>query len=123
MNNYFVTKEELKEELDTMRDKMFTVIARAFWQLEHKVSLLVNIGFPKKDSTEIKGEKQMSEKKIEGLMERLWTVADALDNKELIGIVKELEAYVEKTTSNLKKFNDELKGLMGRIKALEEKRE
>lgn len=119
MNNYFVTKKDL----DEMRDKMFAVIARAFWELEHKVSLLVNIGFPKRDPTEKIKEKQMSEKKIQALIAELWLLGEKLDNKELKDIAGELEKYVEKTDTNLKKFNEELKGLMGRIKALEEKRE
>ena len=119
MNNYFVTKEEL----DAMRDKMFSVIARAFWQLEHKISLLINVGFPKRDSTEIKGEERMKEKKIKALIAQLLVLGERWDNKELKDIAGELEAYVEETGSNLKKFRGELKGLMERVKVLEEKRE
>lgn len=68
MNNYFVTKEDL----DEMRDKMFAVIARAFWQLEHKISLLIDVGFPKRDSTEKIKEKQMSDIKIKALIAELF---------------------------------------------------
>lgn len=118
MNNYFITKEDLEE----MRDRMFTAIARAFWQLEHKVSLLINVGFTRRDSAEIRKGEKMSEKKIKALIEKLWILADKLDNKELLDIAKGLEAYVEKTGSNLKKFRGELKGLMERVKTLEEER-
>ena len=118
MNNYFVTKEDL----DTMRDQIFTVIARAFWQLEHKVSLLINVGFNRRDSAEIRKGDKMKEKKIKALIDQLWLIADKSDNKELISIVKGLEKYVEKTDSNLKKFKDELKGLLERVKVLEEER-
>lgn len=114
---YFVSKDDLDRALDEERDRLFTVIGRALYELEHRFSLLINVGFTKSDPTEIKqkGDKKMSKAKT--LIEKLWIIADKSDNKELVDITKELEKYVEKTES----FTEELEGLTKKIKGLQER--
>lgn len=118
MNNYFITKEDL----DDMRDHMFTVIAKSLNDIRNEFLLILDsVGYKVYLAKNKKGNK-MSEKKIKTLIEKLWILADKLENKELISIAKGLEEYVAKRSTDIKKFHKELKGLLERVKALEEAR-
>lgn len=115
--SYFISQDDLDRAMDEERDRLFTVIGRALYELEHRFSLLINVGFTKSDPAKKikKGDKKMSKAKT--LIEKLWIIADKSDNKELVDITKELESYVTKTEN----FTEELKGLSEKIKGLQEK--
>lgn len=120
MNNYFITKRDLDED----REHVLNAVSKCICDLRNEILLILDsLGYKIHPAKEIKKGDKMSGKKIKALMERLWLVADKLDNEELVSIAKELEEYVEKTSGNLKKFNEELKGLLERVRVLEEKRE
>lgn len=112
MNEYFVTKRDLDED----RDHMWSAIARCLTDLRKEYLLILNtLGCKNCPAENKKGDKRMS--KVKTLIEKLWLIADKLDNKELLDITKELEKYVEKTES----FTEELEGLKKKINTLKER--
>ena len=41
---YFISDDDLEKAMDEERERLFTVIGRALYELEHRVSLLINVG-------------------------------------------------------------------------------
>lgn len=120
MNDYFITKEDL----DVDREHMWNAIAKCLSDLRNEFLLILDaMGYESRPAKEIKKGDKMSERKIKELIGQLWILGEKLNNEEILDIAKGLEEYVEKASSNLKEFNEELKDLLGRVKALEEKRE
>lgn len=121
---YFISDDDLERALAEERHHLFTAIGKALYELEHRVSLLIDVGIKERYPTgnKHKGVK-MSEKKIKDLIGRLWIIGEEEDNKEVLNIAKELESFVEETSNDIKEFNKKLGGLMKKVEVLEEKRE
>ena len=115
--NYFVSKKELNE----MRDHMFSAIAKTLWELEQRVSLIINVGITKGDPSEVrKGVKKMSE--IKELMEKLKTLSEENNDEELRDIVLRLEGALQKDAERWKNFKGQLDDMVGRVNTLEKER-
>lgn len=131
--NYFVDRDELLYEIAKAVDSIFTAIVKTRTERDNVLSkklkdlrnefllILDAIGYESYPAKNKKGDKKMS--KVKTLIDQLWILGEKLDNKELLDIAKGLEEYVGKTGSDLKKFRGELKGLLERVKVLEEQKE
>lgn len=112
--NYFVSKEEL----DEMRDNMFSAIAKTLWELEHRVSLLINVGIAKSDPAKArKGVKKMEE--IKDLISELKTISEDNNDEKLRDIIVKLEGALEKDAEKWKDFKGQLDDMIGRVNVLE----
>lgn len=59
--NYFLSDKDLKKALDKEREFLFSAIARALHELEHKFLILFDIGIIKSDPKIKKKEKNMED--------------------------------------------------------------
>ena len=121
--SYFLTKDDLEKALDEEREFLFTAISKALWELEQRISLLINVGLTKSDPTKNKqkGVRKMSE--IKDLMENLKTISEAKDDDELQDVVLRLETALEKDAEKWKDFKGQLDDMVGRVKVLEGEKE
>jgi hypothetical protein len=115
--NYFVSKDELEE----MRENMFNAVARALYELEQRVSLLVNVGLIKSDPAKVrKGVMKMSE--IKELVEELKTLSEGNNDEGLRDIILRLEGALEKDAEKWKDFKLKLDDMVGRVNVLEDEK-
>ena len=116
-----ITEDDLERALAEERHHLFTAIGKALYELEHRVSLLIDVGIKERYPTgnKLKGVGKI---KVKELLERLWIIADESNNKELVEITKELESFVEETSNDIKEFNSKLGTLMKKVEALEVKK-
>lgn len=118
MNEFFITKRELDED----RKHVLNAVAKSLSDIRNEFLLILDsVGYKAYPAKNKKGDKLM-EKKIKTLIEKLWILADKLEDKELVEITKGLEEYISKRSTDIKKFHEELKGLMEKVKVLEEAR-
>lgn len=108
--NYFISKDELCSEIEKAVDGIFTAVGRSLYELEHKFSLLINVGIAEKKSPAKirKRGKTMEEKDFEQILEKLMEHVLKGQDEELILMADDLQKSFQEFKEKKEKLKEKL---------------